>query len=160
MPAQSTSEAVGDAAKAAVLAIGINKPDVTPATAVPCAIRKNPAIPEGDANGVPQFVVSVSDEQPAERLTAAHKMRTIRFAVTIVTAGGTKAAPDVNVQKWREQIDDAIFDKQRAAFAAAVTGFIHLKAFGGRVYDPQALPKDFNYSALAYEIKVSETLAT
>ena len=159
MPAQSTTEALGDAAKAAVLAIGINKPGVAPPTAIPCVKRKTPSVPEGEQNGLPQFVVSVSEEQEVERLTAAHKLRTVRFAVTIVTAGGQKAAEDVDVQKWRDQIDDAIYDKQLTAFAG-VAGFIHLRAFGGKVYDPAGLAKDFNYSSLAYEAQVSETLAT
>jgi hypothetical protein len=159
VPAQSTAEALGDAAKTAVLAIGILKPNVAPDTAVPCVKRKTPSVPEGEANGLPQFVISVSEEEEVERLTAAHKLRTIRFAITIVSAGGQKAGEDVTVQKWLEQIDDAIYDKQRTAFAG-VTGFIHLRAFGGKVYDPGALAKDFNYSPLAYEAKVAETLAT
>lgn len=121
--------------------------------------RKTPSVPEGTSAGLPQVVVSVREDVETERLTAVTKRRRFRFAVTIVTAGGQKLADDDTVHTWRESIDDAVFDKQRATFSA-VAGFIHLKALGGPVFDPAALPKDFNYSPLSYEAELIESLAT
>jgi hypothetical protein len=152
--ANSTGQAVGDAAKAAVDALAL-----TPAggAALVSVKRKTPAAPEGVAGGLPQLVVSVSDDMPAERLTAAHKSHFVRFAVTIVTGGGRQQADDATVRQWRQQIDQAVYDRQLTAFAA-VTGFVHLKAFGGRVFDPAALARDYNYSTLKYEAHVVESL--
>jgi hypothetical protein len=139
---------VGAAAAAAVAALALS--------GVTVANRKSPSLPEGAA---PQVVVSVGDEEEVERLTAVSKMRRVRFAVTIVTAGGAVAADDATARDWWDRIQDAVYDKQRTAFAG-VAGFIHLKAFGGRVFDPGALPKDWNYLSQAYEATVIETLAT
>lgn len=151
MPAQSTAEAIGDAAEAALTALGLS----IGGTALPIKRRKTPSLPEGASP--PQIVISISDEQPTERISSAHKMRTVRFSVTIVTGGGAKAAEDATLQKWRELIDREIFDGQKSTFAG-VKGFIHLAAFGGQLFDRQALPKDFNYTPLAYEAKASEVI--
>ncbi len=149
--ADSVSEAVGDVVKAAVEALSL--------TGLRGVVkRKLPTVPEGDTIGLPQVVVSVGEEQETERLTAIHKKRTIRFAVTIVTAGGQQTGDNAAVRAWRDRIDDAIFDRQLTIFAA-LTNFVNLRAFGGKVFDPEALNKDFNYSALSYELKCVETLA-
>lgn len=154
MPAQSVSEAVGDAAEAAVTAIGVLKPPgVPPAAAVPVARRKTPSAPEGSANGLPEIVVSVGEEPATEYLTATEKLRRYPVAVTIVTDGGAKAADDATVRKWRDQIDAAL--DARAAFAS-VDGFNQVDAGGGAPFDPAALPKDFNYSIQTFTVQVIE----
>jgi hypothetical protein len=140
---------IGTRAAAAITALAL--PGVT------VAVRKTPSLPEGTT--APQVVVSVGDEEEVERLTAVTKSRRVKFTVTLVTGGGTVAQDDATARDWWDRIQDAIYDKQRAAFSA-IPSYIHLRATGGTVYDRAALSKDWNYLSQSYEFQAIETLAT
>ncbi len=151
--ADSVSEAVGDKVQAAIAALNLLKPNVTPNTLVPIARRKSPSAPEGTSNGVPEIVISVGTEPPSEYVDAQTKLRKYPVGVTIVTAGGTKAADDLVVRKWRDQIDGAI--DTRTAFAGLL-GWNDVEAGGGAPFDERALSRDFNYSVQVFTVSVLE----
>jgi hypothetical protein len=153
MPAQSKSEEVGDVAKAAVDAIGILKPGAVPDTAVPSVKRKSPSTPEGDTLGLPQLVISVGEEGAVEYLDAQTKLKQYPVAVTIVTASGARAADDVTVRKWREQIEQKL--ESRAAWAT-LTGFNDVNITNKAPFDISALSKDYNYAAVLAVVEVVE----
>lgn len=147
MPALSTSEAVGDAAKAAV--------DLLALPSVTCVKRKTPSRPEGATAPLPEVVVSVGEEGKAERLTAQTKLKTYPVAVTIVTAGGQKAADDPTVRDWRQQIEQALFAR---ATWSGIDGWSVVNITDKAPFDTAALSKDFNYSTIVAEVEVVEDL--
>lgn len=153
MPAQSVSEEVGDTAKTAVDALAILKPGITPDAAVPSVKRKLPSVPEGDTLGLPQFVISVGEEGKVERLTAVSKLKTYPVAVTIVTNTGAKAADDVTVRKWRQQIEVKLENEMTWM---GIAGFNRVNITNKPPFDVSALAKDFNYSTVVAEVEIVE----
>jgi hypothetical protein len=110
-------------------------------------------VPEGTAQGLPQFVVSVGAVPDTEYLTATQKLRKYPVAVTIVTNTGQQAADDATVRQWRDRIDAAL--DTRTAFAG-VAGFNQVDAGGGAPFDVSALAKDFDYSVQTFVVSVIE----
>lgn len=159
--ALSSGEAVGDLAVAAIAALSIT--DGSPAAVVPVVKRKVPSLPRGKEP--PQIVVVVQEDK-LEALTATQKLRTFTLSVVIVRAGGRMLAVDPVVQGWRQQIEQALDDKGKTAFAGisiAVTGarFNRCDCVGGPVpFDPTGLPKDVDWSGLRFSVEVIETRAT
>jgi hypothetical protein len=148
--ANSTSEAVGTAAKAIVDAIGIT----AGGGAVPSVMRKTPSVPEGAAVALPQFVVSVGAEGCTEYLTATQKVKTYPVAVTVVTDTGLQSADDPTVRQWRQQIELAL---EAAGNWSGLSGFNDAALTNRAPFDVAALGKDFNYSTVVAEVSVIET---
>jgi hypothetical protein len=144
VPALSVSEAVGDAIGAAVAALAL--PGVT------VARRKLPALPEGAVT--PQVVVSIGAEGPVEPIDATRDLVSYPVAVTIVTATGAQAADDATVRDWRQRIRRKVQD---VATWAAVSGWNAVRTEGKEPFDPQALPKDFNFSTQVFTVEVLES---
>lgn len=145
--ADSKSEAVGDAVKAAVEALGL--------TGLKGVVkRKKPDVPEGDTVGLPQAVVSVGEEGKTEYLTAVKKLKTYPAAVTIVTGGGMKAADDAQVRQWREQIERKL---ESYATWSGFAGWNETNITNKAPFDASALSKDFNYSTVVADVQVIET---
>lgn len=151
--ANSTSEAVGDAAKTGVDAIGITSG--SPATAVPSVKRKTPQVPEGDTLGIPQFVISVGEEGEIERITAETFLSKYPVAVTIVTADGMKAADDATVRQWRQQIRQRLLTP---SVWSGISGFNGVDLSSKAPFDQSALSKDFNFATIIVTVEVLEAL--
>ena len=150
----ATSQLVGDTAKAAVDAIGITVPGSSPPGSVPSVKRKTPSVPEGESNGLPQFVISVGAEERSEYLTATLKVKTYPVAVTIVTSTGRQLADDNTVRLWRQQIELAL--EARSSWANLV-GFNDAEITNKAPFDTGALSQDFNYSTVVARVSVVET---
>lgn len=152
--ANSTSEAVGDVAKAGLDALAITKPGVTPTAAVPSVKRKTPSVPEGDSLGLPQFVVSVGEEGKTEYLTATQKLKTYPVAVTIVTATGQQLADDATIRQWRQQIE-LVLELRNTWVGLA--GWNQVEITNKAPFDTTALSKDYDYATVVAEVQVVET---
>jgi hypothetical protein len=144
---------VGDAALAAVSAIGITVPGTSPPVVVPAVKRKTPSVPEGSAPALPQFVVSVGGEGRTEYIGATQKLKTYPVAVTIVTATGQRMGDDNTVRLWREQIELAL--EQRGNWTG-LAGWNRATIVNNAPFETVALSKDFNYSIVAVEIEMVE----
>ncbi|AWM41762.1 hypothetical protein GobsT_71350 [Gemmata obscuriglobus] len=154
--ALSVSEAVGDAAKAAVEALGLTRPAAGEplTTAVPVTKRKTPSVPDGDRKGLPQVVVSVGEFGAVEKIDAETDLVKYPCAVTIVTAGGEKAGDDPAVRDWLDRVRKKL---QAVGSWAGVTDFNTVTTVGKAPFDPGALSKAFNFSTQVFTVEVLET---
>lgn len=151
--ADSTSEAVGDAAVAAMTALGLEAGE--PPAALPVARRKTPSVPEGQTLTLPQLVVSVGEER-WERLDCRRKLKTYPVTFAVVTAGGRVAGDDAEVRKWREQIERKA---EAQATWIGLAGFNRVVIVPKPPFDVQALSKDFNYALTVAEVEIVENHA-
>lgn len=151
----STSEAVGDAAKTAIEGIGLTRTPVGGGApeAIPVVKRKHAGVPKGDVNGLPQVVVSVGEEGATEYLSATQKLKSYPVNVAIVTPAGNKHGDDATVRKWREDIEEEL-DK-RASWAT-VSGFNAVDVVNREPFDRTAMAKDQNYSLIVATVSVVE----
>lgn len=148
--ASSTSELIGDVAKAAVEALALSG-----VTAV--VKRKLPGVPEGDDNGLPQVVISVGEEGKTEYLTATEKLKTYPVTIAIVTAGGSLAGDDPAVREWRQLIEEAL--DARATWVDDVAGWNRVSLTNRPPFDRASLSKDYNYSLVVAAVEVIEAHA-
>lgn len=153
--ADSTSELIGDTAKAAIEAIGLTRlVNGGPATEpVPVTKRKQPGVPEGDRKGLPQIVVSVGDEGETEYLTATRKLKTYPVVVLVVTGTGALAGDDPDVRRMRELVEGEL-DKR--ATWTAVSGWNQVTVRNLTPFERSALAKDLNYAAVVAAVEVIE----
>lgn len=156
MPALSVGEAIGDLAVAAVEALGITDGG----KAVDVKKRKVPALPSGVEP--PQIVVVVQEDR-TEPYSGTERLKTYTLAVVIIRAGGRKLAVDPVVQGWRQQIERKLDDRGRDVFVGLPAGarFQQSDCVGGKApFDMSGLPKDIDWSALAFSVQIIETRAT
>lgn len=152
--ANSTSELIGDTAKTAIEAIGLTRPATPgPTEAVPVIKRKLPGIPEGDASGLPQIVVSVGDEGPTEYLTATQKLKTYPVTAVIVTGTGAITGDDAPVREWREKVEKEL-DKRTTW--AGVSGWNRVSIRNLDPFERAAMQKDLVFSAVVAVVEVIE----
>jgi hypothetical protein len=154
--ADSVSEDLGDKAKAAVEALALaGTPTVEK--------RKQPGVPEGVPLGTGgQISVTVLEDR-GQPLDALRRLETYKLVIVIVRGGGSKAADDPTVRKWRKLIEEAVDDKDLTTFAGLGNGAEINRAsyVGGALpFDAAAALKDYVYSALNFEVEVIETRAT
>ncbi len=150
--ADSVAEEIGDKAKAAVDALAFSGATVVK--------RKNPGAPEGSGS-LPQISVSVLEDK-SEPMDRRRRLVTYTLVVGIVRGGGTRAADNATVRKWRKQIVETIDDTDRETFAGLSNGAEIEKAdyTGGRVpFEPAATAKDYDFSQLVFAVEVIEQRA-
>ena len=143
--ADSVSEAVGDKALAAVVALNL----LPPASVVK---RKQPTLPEGKT--APAIVVSVGAFGDVAKVDALTDLVSYPVAVTVVTGDGEVAADDPVPRKWLDQIRKKL---QSRASWAGLTGFNTVKTTGKEPFDPTALNKNWNYGTQVFTVSVLES---
>lgn len=156
MAALSVSEAVGDAAKAAVDALALTRPaaGAPPSTVVPVVKRKVPGVPQGDKGGLPQISVSVGEFGQVEKIDALTDLVKYPVAVTIVSGSGDAANDDPEPRDWLDRIRKKL---QAGASWSTVSRFNRVSTTGKPPFDPAALAKGFNYSTQVFTVEVLES---
>jgi hypothetical protein len=159
VPALSTSEAIGDRVKAALDAEGFTYG--TPPAPVSVVKRKFPVNPAGKS--ALELVVVVGEESRSEEMDARHKFETYTTAVVLVTPTGHKTLDDAAPRVIRDRVKQLVDDLDFRTFATlTASARINKATFtGGKPpFDPQALAKDLNWSALVFDVQVIQTRAT
>jgi hypothetical protein len=158
--ADSTSELVGDVARAAIEALGLTRPVAGGAgtEAVPVVKRKQPGVPDGDRKGLPQVVVSVGEEGETEYLTATEKLKKYPVVVLIVTNTGALAGDDPAVRWLRSRVERTL--DARSTWRGTVPGFNRVTLRHLSPFERAALPKDLNYSAVVAVVEVVEQIVS
>lgn len=143
--ADSVSEAVGDKALAAVVALGL-----VPADSV--VKRKQPTLPEGKP--VPAIMVSVGAFGDVTKVDALTDLVSYPVAVTVVTGDGEVAADDPEPRKWLDQIRKKL---QNRTSWSGLAGFNTVRTTGKEPFDALASSKNWNYGTQVFTVSILES---